>query len=292
MEKSVYSVENAAVSNKPLPEDLNSRIQTFDQLHRRLNMKILVCVKQVPDTETRIKVTGSNLDLTGAKWVMNPYDEFAVEEALKIKTSVGTGEVWVTTIGPKSRVSEVLRTALAMGADEGVVVDGPDFLDAASTARALAEVAKSIGPFDLVLCGKQAIDGSNAAVPQMLAEFLGWPHTTAVSKLELTAKQVRLEREVEGGAKEIVESSLPIVIGANKGLNTPRYASLPGIMKAKKKTLKELDLKGLNVSPSESEKPLDWRLPPERPSAKLLSGVPAEQAKQLVQLLREESKVI
>lgn len=255
-------------------------------------MKILVCVKQVPDTETKIKVAGDALDFAGAKWVMNPYDEYAVEEAIKLKAAAGAGEVWVVTLGPKARVSEVLRTALAMGADEGAVVDAPDMLDSLTTAKALAGVAKNLGPFDLVLAGKLAIDDNAAAVPQMLAEVLGLPHITVVSKLEITSGKVRAEREIEGGSREILEANLPVVIGANKGLNTPRYASLPGIMKAKKKTLKEFDLAGLGIEKQPRETVGQWQLPPDRPAARLLSGAPAEQAAELVKLLRQEAKVI
>ena len=255
-------------------------------------MKILVCVKQVPDTETKIKVAGDALDFTGAKWVMNPYDEYAVEEAIKLKAAAGAGEVWVVTVGPKTRVTEVLRTALAMGADEGAVVDAPEMLDSLTTSRALAGVANALGPFDLVLAGKLAIDDNAAAVPQMLAETLGIPHITVVSKLEITSGKVLAEREIEGGSREVVEASLPLVIGANKGLNTPRYASLPGIMKAKKKALKEFDLAALGVEKQARETLSQWQLPADRPAARLLSGSAAEQSTELVKLLRQEAKVI
>ena len=258
-------------------------------------MKIAVCVKQVPDTETKIKLSGdqNQIDATGIKWVMNPYDENAVEESLKIRDQNAGSQVFVFTAGPKSRAQEVLRTALAMGADEGVVVDLPDASDISVVAAALASALKKEGPFDLVLTGRLAIDDNSSAVPQMVAELISAAHTTSVSKLSISSGVATAEREVEGGQREVLELSLPALVAANKGLNTPRYASLPGIMKAKKKTLKEYDLSALGISADRSRtRYSQFQLPAEKPPVKMLSGDPSAQAKQLTQLLRQEAKVL
>lgn len=256
-------------------------------------MNIVVCIKQVPDTETKIQLSGDRINTQGIKWVMNPYDEFAVEEALKFKALKPSAVVTAVSLGPKARVSDVLRTALAMGADEALVIDGPDTVDAFVAAKALAKAIQSLGETTIVYTGKLAIDDNASAVTQMLAENLNLPHATSISKADYTETAVVLEREIEGGAREIIELKLPAVIGANKGLNTPRYASLPGIMKAKKKVIKELSLSDLGVNEADHKlKYSDFQLPPERPAVKMLEGDSATQAAQLAKLLREEAKVI
>lgn len=258
-------------------------------------MRIFVCIKQVPDTETRIQIKSdrSGIEETGVKWVMNPYDEYAVEEALKIRDAKGGGQVTVVSVGPKSRVNDSLRTAMAMGADDGVVIDtGAEHLDTWMAAKALSEAIKKEGAFDLVLTGKLAIDDNAASVPQILGEFLGVPHVTVVSKITDNGSLV-LEREIEGGAREVFEVQGPCVLAANKGLNTPRYASLPGIMKAKKKPLKELTLSDVGISATQLKTRLkDFQLPPEKPAVKMISGDASTQAKELVRLLLEEAKVL
>lgn len=258
-------------------------------------MKVCVCVKQVPDTETKIKIRpdGNGIDTAGIKWVMNPYDEFAVEEAIKLKEAGKASNVTVLALGPKARVTEALRTALAMGADDAVVIDAADDLDSLTTAKALAAAIKAEGEVKLVLTGKLAIDDNQASVSQMVAEFLGWPHATVVSKLEYGEGEVTAEREVEGGTREIVQLKLPALVGANKGLNVPRYASLPGIMKAKKKPLKEVALASLEVSATDVRMSFKgFQLPPEKPPVKMVEGDAASQAAMLAKLLREEAKVI
>lgn len=257
-------------------------------------MKIFVCIKQVPDTETRIQIKAdkTGIEEAGVKWVMNPYDEYAVEEALKIKEAKGAGQVTVITVGPKARASEALRTAMAMGADDGIVIDATEPLDNFWTAKALAGAIKKEGAFDLVLAGKLAIDDNAASVPQMLAEMLGIPHVTVVSKLTVGDTLVA-EREIEGGARQIFQLTGPCVVAANKGLNTPRYASLPGIMKAKKKPLKEVTLADAGVQTGQLKvRYKDFQLPPEKPAVKMISGDPATQAKELVRLLLEEAKIL
>ncbi|HMN68341.1 MAG TPA: electron transfer flavoprotein subunit beta/FixA family protein [Bdellovibrionales bacterium] len=257
-------------------------------------MRIFVCIKQVPDTETRIQIKSdkSGIEETGVKWVMNPYDEYAVEEAIKIRDAKGGGQVTVVSVGPKARVSESLRTAMAMGADDAIVIDTSDYLDSYWTGKALGQAIQKEGAFDLVLTGKLAIDDNAAAVPQIVAETLGIPHVTVVSKLGTEGAWVA-EREIEGGAREIFEVQGPCVLAANKGLNTPRYASLPGIMKAKKKPLKEIALGDLGIQSSHLKTRLkDFQLPPEKPAVKMVAGDPATQAKELVRLLLEEAKVL
>jgi electron transfer flavoprotein beta subunit len=257
-------------------------------------MRIFVCIKQVPDTETRIQIKAdkSGIEEAGVKWVMNPYDEYAVEEALKLKEAKGAGTVTVVTVGPKARAQEALRTAMAMGADDGILIDTADSLDSFWTAKALAGAIKKEGAFDFIYTGKLAIDDNASSVPQMLAENLEVPHVTVVSKLTY-ADSVIAERETEGGAREVFALTGPCVIAANKGLNTPRYASLPGIMKAKKKPLKEVPLADVGVSASQLKTRFkDFQLPPEKPAVKMLQGDPAQQAQELVKLLLEEAKVL
>ncbi len=257
-------------------------------------MKIFVAIKQVPDTETRIQIKAdrTGIEEAGVKWIMNPYDEYAVEEALKIRDAKGGGTVTVISVGPKARVTEALRTAMAMGADDGIVIDTSEALDTYWTAKALASSIQKEGPFDLILAGKLAIDDNAASVPQILAEMLSVPHVTVVSKLTQDGN-ILAEREIEGGAREVFEVQGPCVLAANKGLNTPRYASLPGIMKAKKKPLKEIAASDLGVTAAQLKVRLkDYQLPPNKPAVKMLSGDAAAQAKELVRLLLDEAKVL
>ncbi|MFN7729757.1 MAG: electron transfer flavoprotein subunit beta/FixA family protein [Bdellovibrio sp.] len=257
-------------------------------------MKIVVCLKQVPDTETKIKLAadGQSVETSGIKWVVNPYDEYAIEEAVKTRDAHPGSQVLAICVGPKKRTADAVRTALAMGVDEGLLVDAPENLDPSTTAQALAKAIQAEGGAQLILTGKLAIDDNACSVPQMVAEFLGIPHAAVVSKLTVSAENVTAERDVEGGAKEIVQMAQPALIAANKGLNMPRYASLPGIMKAKKKVLKELDLAGLGVATVNLVKILSLELPTEKPPVKMLTGDSSAQSAQLVQLLRDEAKVL
>lgn len=258
-------------------------------------MKVFVCLKQVPDTETKIKILPdqAGVDTLGIKWVVNPYDEFAIEEGVKFKEKNPTAQVWAVTVGPKTRTVDALRTALAMGVDEAIAINTTENLDAISTAQALAKVIQAEGPAHLVLAGKVAIDSNQSSVPQMVAEFLNIPHATVVSKLEAAAESFAVERDADGGTKEILQLMSPALIAANKGLNMPRYASLPGIMKAKKKVIKEIEYSSLAIAPTEQKvKYSGFTLPPEKPPVKLITGDAASQASQLVQALRNDSKVI
>lgn len=248
----------------------------------------------MPDTETKIKIAADSrsLDTGGIKWVVNPYDEFAIEEAVKIKEANAGAQVHVISVGPKKRTVEAVRTALAMGADEGILVDSPENIDAGVAATALAAVIEKEGGARIILTGKLAIDDNAASVPQILAEKLKIPHVTVVSKLNISSDEATAERDVEGGAKEVIKISGPVVIAANKGLNMPRYASLPGIMKAKKKVMKEYDLSALGVTTNNQLVTTALELPPDKPAARLLSGDVATQVKDLVRSLRDEAKVL
>jgi electron transfer flavoprotein beta subunit len=259
-------------------------------------MRIIVCVKQVPDTETKVRVeSGATSIVEGdVNWIISPYDEFAIEEALRIKGSK-TAEVVLISAGPE-RVQSALRTGLAMGADSALHVKDPllDAADPAATAKALAAAAKTLAPFDLVLTGQQGVGGDHSQVPGLLADALDLPQVTMALKVEVGDGKATVVREIEGG-RETWETSLPAVLSAQKGLNEPRYASLKGIMAAKKKpirtvTVAELGLPASAVAPKVRVVALE--LPPPRPAVRLLEGEPAEQAKALVKLLHEEAKVI
>ena len=258
-------------------------------------MYTFVCIKQVPDTEAKIKLNGdkSGIDAAGIKWVMNPYDEYAVEEALKFKADGHTDKIIVISLGPKARVVDSIRTALAMGADEGVVIDVPESLDSYTTAKALSEAIKAEGEFNQIFTGKLSIDFNNSSVSQMLAGFLNIPHATVVTQFKKEDGSVEVEREIEGGAKEVIQLKGANLVAANKGLNTPRYASLPGIMKAKKKPMKETDLAAFGLSADQAKYTFsNFELPPEKPPVKMLGGDSGAQATELAKLLREEAKVL
>jgi electron transfer flavoprotein beta subunit len=256
-------------------------------------VNIIACVKQVPDTESQIKVKpdGSGIDETGIKWVMNPYDEFGVEEALKLKEKFG-GEVTIVSVGP-ARAIETIRTALAMGGDKAIHISDPavEGADAYTTASLLAAAIKAV-PYDIIFCGQRAIDDDSGQVGAILAELLDIPQVTLVTKLDVDGNSVKAIRPIEG-AQLLIESSLPVVITAQKGLNEPRYASLPGIMKAKKKPVDVKDAASLGVTVSVKARVEKMVPPPARPPGKIIGGEdPAAKAKELARLLREEAKVI
>jgi electron transfer flavoprotein beta subunit len=261
----------------------------------------IVCLKQVPDTETQIKIAqdGMSVVTDNIKWVMNPYDEYAVEEALRIREKFG-GEVTVVGVGPK-RVTESIRTALAMGADKGILVDDPSAAgsDSLGIARILAAVIKDLD-YNIILCGKQGVDDDYGVVGSNLAELLGIPQISVVVKLDVSedGATIQAHREVEGGTM-VIEAPLPALITAQKGLNEPRYASLPGIMKAKKKpldvkTIADLGLDAAQVGEGGAKiKVLQLSPPAEREAGKMVDGeTPDEKAANLAKLLHEEAKVI
>lgn len=255
-------------------------------------MVIYVCIKQVPDTETKIIINSdkTGIDTSSVKWIINPYDEYAVEEALQKKDALKATKVVALTLGP-ARAADALRTALAMGADEGLHIVTDEILDSANIAKALAAAIKAEGEEGFVFSGKLSIDTNNSSVSQQVAQFLKIPHATVISKLDVEGEKIVVERETEAGNKEIVELNSPALVAANKGLNTPRFVSLPGIMKAKKKPIKQVQLSDLGVSAADNKVVFkNYELPQEKPEAKILTGDNA--AQELVSLLRNEAKVI
>jgi len=247
----------------------------------------VVCIKQVADTETRVKVgaDGRTLDPNGVTWILNPYDEFALEQALQIKEKLGAGEVVALSLGGAS-VTATLRNALAMGADRAIHLRSDTIQpDPLSVAGALAAELNALQP-RLVWMGKQAVDDDQAQVGPMVAQLLGFPAVTAIAHMELDGERAVLEREIEGG-REVVEVTLPAVITTDKGLNQPRYASLKGIMAAKKKPIDEKPA----ALPEPVLEIVSMALPRTRTGGRVVgSGV--EAVPELVRLLREEAKVI
>jgi electron transfer flavoprotein beta subunit len=257
-------------------------------------MNIYVSIKQVPDTETKIKLAGdsSYIDTAGIKWIMSPYDELAVEEALRLKEKNAGSTVTVLSAGP-ARVVESLRTALAMGADNAIHVDLPETADNFLVAKSIAGALKKESKVDIIFTGKEAIDDGAAQVSQLVAEFMDIPSVTVVLNAEYSANQVKCKREIEGGAIEVVEAPFPVLIAAQKGMNEPRYASLPNIMKAKKKEVKVLKMADVGTSDADQKiRYKNYQLPPPKQAGKKISGDPAAQAKELVRLLHEEAKVV
>jgi electron transfer flavoprotein beta subunit len=247
----------------------------------------VVCIKQVADTETRVRVgaDGKTLDPAGVTWITNPYDEFALEQALKTKESLGQGEIVAVSMGGAA-AQTTLRNALAMGADRAIHLKTDTVQpDPLVVAKALAAELGPLAP-QIIWLGKQAVDDDQAQVGPMLAELLSLPCVTVVAKFELSGAKAVVEREVEGG-REVVEVELPAVLAADKGLNEPRYASLKGIMAAKKKPIDE---KAASVSEPGLEL-ASMSLPQARAAGRIVGeGVGA--VAELVRLLREEAKVI
>lgn len=261
-------------------------------------MDIIVCVKHVPDTESVIRPLpdGSAVATEDLNYVLNPYDEFAVEEAVRIKESGGDSTVTVITGGPED-ATKSLRTAIAMGADEAILLSDPAFLatDPQGVAVILAAAIKTL-PFDLILCGKQAVDDDSAQVGPALAEILGIPNVSVMTQLSLEGdgRKATVHREIEG-ATEVIECTLPAVLTAQKGLNEPRYPALPMIMKAKRKEIKTLDASALGLSPEDfaaRTQSTGVSSPPPRKAGRILEGEVADVVREAVRLLTEEAKVL
>jgi electron transfer flavoprotein beta subunit len=248
-------------------------------------MKIAVCVSQVPDTTTKVRVgnDGKTIDPKEVTLIINPYDEFAVEEALKLKEKHG-GETVAISVG-KDGMKETIRKAFAMGIDKGILIKTDETMDSLSIAKNLAPVLKELNP-DLIFFGKQSIDYDDSQVGTLTAELLGLPSISVVVELKIDDNKITAEREIEGG-KEIVEAAMPAVICAQKGLNNPRYPNLKGIMQAKTKPIEE---KQPSYSGNRTEV-LSMKLPPPKSKGKIV-GSDATAISELVRLLREEAKVI
>jgi electron transfer flavoprotein beta subunit len=250
-------------------------------------MKVLVTVKRVIDynVKARVKSDQTGVDLANVKMSMNPFDEIAVEEAVRLKEKGAATEVVSVSVGP-TQAQETLRTSLAMGADRAVLVDaGTADLEPLAVAKVLAAVIAEEKP-DLVIMGKQAIDGDNAATGQMLAAILGWPQATFASAVELSSGKAKVTREVDGGLQTL-EVDLPAIVTADLRLNEPRYASLPNIMKAKKKELAVKELASLGVDTAPRLKVVKVTEPPKRSG-----GIKVETAQDLVMKLKNEAGVL
>ena len=249
-------------------------------------MKVLVPVKRVIDynVKARVKPDQSGVDLANVKMSMNPFCEIAVEEAVRLKEKGVATEVVIVSIGP-AQAQETIRTALAMGGDRGILIQSDVDVEPLAVAKLLAAVAKEEAA-DVVLMGKQAIDGDNNAVGQMLSELLGWPQATFASKVEIADGKATVTREVDGGL-QVIEATLPAVITADLRLNEPRYASLPNIMKAKKKEIATKATSDYGVDVSPRLKVLKVTEP-----AKRSAGVKVENAAELVAKLKSEAGVL
>ncbi|MBB5324633.1 electron transfer flavoprotein beta subunit [Anoxybacillus tepidamans] len=257
-------------------------------------MNIFVLMKRTFDTEEKIVINNGNVNEEGAEFIINPYDEYAIEEAIQVRDKLG-GEVTVVTVGNEDAEKE-LRTALAMGCDKAVLINIEDDVeegDQYTTAKVLAEYLKDKEPH-LILAGNVAIDGGSGQVGPRVAEMLGIPYVTTITKLDIDGDKVTVVRDVEGD-EEVIEASLPLLVTAQQGLNEPRYPSLPGIMKAKKKPLDEVELDDLDLEEEDVEaktKTVEIFLPPKKEAGKILQGELTDQVKELVTLLRTEAKVI
>lgn len=257
-------------------------------------MEIYVLLKKTFDTEEKIVISDGEIEDDSAEFIINPYDEYAVEEALNQRDEHG-GEVTVVTIGDEDSEKQ-LRTALAMGADKAVLIDTEDDLDDGdqfTTAKILEAFFEDKEP-DLILAGNVAIDEASGQVGPRLATRLDIPYVTTITGLAIDGDTVKVDKDVEGDVEKI-ETTLPLLVTCQQGLNEPRYPSLPGIMKAKKKPLEELDIDDLDLDEDDLEpktETIDIFLPPEKEAGRVLEGEVKDQVKELVSLLKDESKVL
>jgi electron transfer flavoprotein beta subunit len=257
-------------------------------------MNIFVMMKRTFDTEEKIAIQYGQINEDGAEFIINPYDEYAIEEAIQLRDKNG-GEVTVVTIGGEESEKE-LRTALAMGCDKAVLINTEDDLedgDQYTTSKILAEYFKE-QDVDIIIGGNVAIDGGSGQVGPRLAELLDIAYVTTITKIDIDGTKATIVRDVEGDS-EVIEATLPLLVTAQQGLNEPRYPSLPGIMKAKKKPLDELELDDLDLDEDDVEaktKTIEIYLPPKKEAGKVLQGDLADQVKELVSLLRNEAKVV
>jgi electron transfer flavoprotein beta subunit len=256
-------------------------------------MKICVCVKHVPDTAASIKLAGDKgFEDSEIKFVSNPYDEYGIEEAVSLVEKQG-GEVVIVTLGKASAVTTI-RSAMAMGAHRAILVKtDSQFLDSDLTAKALKAAMDQDGLPDMIFTGKGSVDTESFQTQYRLAKFFGMPVVNEVSNLVIDEGKAIAQREIEGGEKQVIQMSLPCVIGATKGLNEPRYPKFPDIMKAKKKEIKEIDLSDLGIEASQGKVTLEkLESVPERSGAKMLEGSVDDQVTELVRILKDDEKVL
>lgn len=257
-------------------------------------MNIYVCIEQILDADARIQLNADNTGIAteGVKWILSSCDASAVEEALRLREANSGSTVTVLCAGP-TRVVEAIRAAMAMGVDNGIHVETPETADNNLTAKALAGALKKEARVDIVFTGKGDVDEGAAPVSQLVSEFAGLPCVTLVLSAEYGASSVRCKRAIEGGALEMVECPLPAVIGVQRGINEPRYPSLPNRIKAKKKDVKALQMADVGVGDGDQKTRFKkFRLAPPKQVGKKISGGPATQAKELVRLLHQEAKVL
>jgi len=263
-------------------------------------MKIIVCIKQVLDTGAKIEIQGEKVVASGSPHIINPYDEFALEEAIRIKSAFPDSKITVFSLGPES-VQEALKRALAMGADHAIHISDPlfDGLDNSLIAKILAKAIQK-DSFDLVLCGRQAVDDDMAQVGPALAVLLEIPFITIVTKIQFSEnfQTADITRQIEGGSEIQKNRSLPFLVTCQKGLNEPRFPSLKGIMAAKKKEIQkisasdlQLDAKFLDPHNNKLQE-IKLSLPPERKKGTILKGADEDITKQLVAIIREEEKIV
>ncbi len=260
-------------------------------------MNIFVFVKRVPDTESKIRINHetNSIDEEGLNFVLNPYDEYAMEEALRIREAKG-GKVTALSLG-SGETTIVLKKCLAMGADEAVLIkeDTPELYDGLRTAKIIAHAMKTkFSDYNLLLFGKQSVGGDNAQVPVMVAAFLGLPQANVVTKLEIEGNMAIAHREIEG-ASEKVNAPLPAVITAQKGLNEPRYETLKGIMMAKRKEIPVLTLQDIGLDENTLISQLELvklESPPTRQAGTIIEDEPETAARRMVEFLRNEAKVV
>jgi electron transfer flavoprotein beta subunit len=261
---------------------------------RRILMNLYVLLKRTFDTEEKINISGNAISEDGAEFIINPYDEYGVEEAIQIRDSQG-GEVTVISVGGEEAEKQ-LRTALAMGADKAVLINIEDELESGdeyTTARIVAQYLKD-KEADLIFAGNVAIDGGSGQVGPRVADLLDIPYVTTITNIQVDGESVSIVSDVEGDSEQI-ETTLPLLVTAQQGLNEPRYPSLPGIMKAKKKPLEELELDDLDLDEDDVEaktKTIEVYLPPKKEAGRVLDGELQDQVKELVNLLYSEAKVI
>lgn len=259
-------------------------------------MNSVVCISHVPDTESRIKIGGDkrHIDETGLKFIVSPYDEYALEEAIRVKEAKG-GDVTVLTFGP-DRAAQGLRECLARGATKAIHIKGEVAdADALGIAKVLAAAIKTV-PHDLVFFGKQGVGTDNGLVGPMVAEILGYPQINVVTKLEIGEGTIKAHREIEG-AEDVIEASMPAVVTAQKGLNEPRYSSLKGIMAAKKIPIDTKSVADLGLSDSDVLNQrvvfVSLELPPEKSGGRKIDGAdPAAAAREILKYIRETAKAL
>ena len=255
-------------------------------------MKIYVCVKHVPDSAAKITITGANQIDESVTFLMNPYDEHAIEEATRLKKQVGEAEIIAVTVG-KADAANTIQSALAMGADRGILVTTDSGPDSLMTARALKAAIEQDGRADIIFTGKESIDSEGFQTMHRLAAAMDMPAASGVESFALEQGRVQVECDLEAGARQVIEMPLPCVIGCGKGLNKPSYPTLPAIIKARKKEVQQIDLLSLNIAkPAGRIEILELKSADEARRPQEIKGNPEEIVDELVRILQEEAKIL